>query len=105
LSNLLDNAIEAAAQSGTESPTVRVLIRPQQDYLFLRVTNPVRTDLPPRRVLSLHTTKGDQKLHGYGTKIIRNVAERYQGSVKFDLRDGIFLADVMLYLEEGREDG
>ncbi len=105
LSNLMDNAIEAAAQSGTESPTVRVLIRPQQDYLFLRVTNPVRTDLPPRRVLSLHTTKENQKLHGYGTKIIRNVAERYQGSVKFDLRDGIFLADVMLYLEEGREDG
>ncbi|MCD7753379.1 MAG: GHKL domain-containing protein [Clostridiales bacterium] len=105
LSNLMDNAIEAAAQSGAESPTVRVLIRPQQDYLFLRVTNPVRTDLPPRRVLSLHTTKEDQKLHGYGTKIIRNVAERYQGSVKFDLRDGIFLADVMLYLEEGREDG
>ncbi len=105
LSNLMDNAIEAAAQSGAESPAVKVLIRPQQDYLFLRVTNPVRTDLLPRRVLSLHTTKGDQKLHGYGTKIIRNVAERYQGSVKFDLRDGIFLADVMLYLEEGREDG
>lgn len=105
LSNLMDNAIEGAAASGAERPVVTVSIRPQQDYLFLRVTNPVDGSISDSRRLSLQTTKENGSLHGYGTKIIRVVAEHYQGSVKFDVRDGLFLADVMLYLEEEASDG
>ncbi len=105
LSNLMDNAVEGAMASGAEHPVVTVSIRPQQDYLFLRVTNPVDGSIPPSRRLSLQTTKENRQVHGYGTKIIRTVAERYQGSVKFDVRDGRFLADVMLYLEEEVCDG
>lgn len=105
LSNLMDNAVEGAAASGAEHPAVTVSIRPQQDYLFLRVTNPVDGSISDSRRLSLQTTKEDRRLHGYGTKIIRAVAERYQGSVKFDVRDGRFVADVMLYLEEEANDG
>ena len=100
LSNLMDNAIEAASQSGEEHPIISVSIRPQQDYLFFRVTNPVSDAISTRRRLTLRTTKEDKKLHGYGTKIIRRIAERNQGSVKFDIRDGRFIADVMLYMEE-----
>jgi nitrogen-specific signal transduction histidine kinase len=103
LSNLLDNAIEAAAQSGRQAPVVSVSIRPQQDYLFLRVTNPVSDQISPRRRLTLRTTKEDPKAHGYGTKIIRRIAQKYQGSVKFDIKDDLFVADVMLYLEDKRD--
>lgn len=105
LSNLMDNAIEGAAASGAEHPVVTVSIRPQQDYLFLRVTNPVDSSISDSRRLTLQTTKENRQVHGYGTKIIRAVAEHYQGSVKFDVRDGRFLADVMLYLEEEASDG
>lgn len=103
LSNLLDNAIEASVRSGAERPVITVSIRPQQDYLFFHVTNPVRGD-PVHSPQGLATTKEDRKLHGYGTKIIRNVAEHYLGSVKFDVREGYFIADVMLSLE-GNGDG
>lgn len=105
LSNLMDNAIEASAQLGADHPVVTVSIRPQQDYLFLRVTNPVDSSIPDSRRLTLQTTKENRQVHGYGTKIIRTVAERYQGSVNFDVRDGRFIADVMLYLEEEPCDG
>lgn len=105
LSNLMNNAIEAAAKSGEQRPVITVQIRPQQDYLFIRVTNPVDNSIPPRHRLTLRTTKEDKRVHGYGTKIIRRVAERYQGSVGFDIRDGRFVADVMLYLEEERQNG
>lgn len=100
LSNLMDNAIEAASESGQEAPVVAVSIRPQQDYLLIRVTNPVNDSVSARRRLTLRTTKEQPWAHGYGTKIIRNVAQRNQGSVKFDIKDGQFIADVMLYLEE-----
>lgn len=104
LSNLLDNAIESAAQSGQEQPTVRVNVLPRQEVLLIRVENPVDRSIPAFRRLSLETTKkGNRAMHGFGTKIIRRIAEKYNGSVKYDLRDGVFVADVMLELPEETE--
>lgn len=101
LSNLMDNAIEASVRSGVERPTVCVNIRPQQDYLFLRVTNPAAGEAAGQP--ALRTTKADKRLHGYGTKIIRRVAEQYEGSAKFQVQDGRFIVDVMLSLEEDQD--
>ncbi len=104
LSNLLDNAIESAAQSGQAQPTVRVNVMPRQEVLLIRVENPVDRIIPAFRRLSLETTKsGNRAMHGFGTKIIRRIAEKYNGSVKYDLRDGNFVADVMLELPEETE--
>ena len=100
LSNLLDNAIEAAAQSGVENPVIGVSIRPQQDYLFLRVTNPVKEAVRGRAV-SLVTTKENASFHGYGTKIIRRIVESYDGTFNCDIRDGRFVADVMMAMRGG----
>lgn len=102
LANLLDNAIEASVCSGQARPVVAVSIRPQQDYLFLRVSNPVGEGGSGQP--SLRTTKADKKLHGFGTKIIRRVAEQYQGSVKFEVKDRQFIVDVMLSLGEEPQD-
>ncbi len=101
LSNLLDNAMEAAAQSGVENPTVDISMLPRQEYLFIRVTNPVNKDLPEKRRMTLETTKASHtELHGFGTRIIRRIAERYNGSVKYSMADGVFTTDVMLEMPE-----
>lgn len=100
LSNLVENALEAAGKSGEKNPVVTVGIRPQQDYLFIHVTNPVNPQISNRRHLKLQTTKENVKVHGYGTKIIQNIAIKNQGSVRYDIEDGRFVADVMLYLGE-----
>lgn len=101
LSNLMDNAIEASVRAGVEQPVISVSIRPQQDYLFLRVSNPVGEEAVGW--MSLQTTKADKRLHGYGTKIIRRVAEQYEGSAKFGVQDRMFVVDVMLSLEEDQD--
>lgn len=102
LSNLLENALEAAQQAGVGDPKVIVQIWPQHDYLFIHVENPVNDSFSPQRRLSLRTTKGNQKTHGYGTKIVRDLVKKYQGSVKFDMKENRFTADVMLCLvQEG----
>ena len=98
LSNLVENALEAAEKSGEKNPVVTVGIRPQQDYLFIHVTNPVNSKISNRRHLKLQTTKEDARMHGYGTKIIQNIAVKNQGSVRYDIENGRFVADVMLYL-------
>ena len=104
LSNLLDNAIEASAQSGEANPTVNISMLPRQEYLFIRVTNPVDKTLPEKRRMTLETTKEEHtELHGYGTRIIRRIAERYHGSVKYSMSGGVFTTDVMMELPEEEE--
>jgi hypothetical protein len=100
LANLIDNGIEAAAVSGQASPKVTFTMRPKQEYLFIHEENPVNSDVPTEFRLSLKTTKKSHELHGYGTKVIRRIVEKYHGSIKYAMRDGMFITDVMLELHE-----
>lgn len=98
LSNLTENALEASMICKKKNPVIEVSIQPRQDYLFLRITNPVSNLLTRKQMLSLKTIKTDTALHGYGTKVVKNLVEKYQGSIKYDIKDGRFIADVMLDL-------
>ena len=105
LSNLLDNAMEAARQSGAAHPSVEISILPRNDYLFIRVTNDLDLSVPVQERLTLRTTKQQQyHLHGFGTKVIKRIAEKYHGSVKFDIVDDRFVVDVMLDLPHATEE-
>lgn len=98
LSNLMDNAIEGCEASGAQGKarTITVSIRPQNGYFFIRVTNPVAAWVNVGHLLELKTTKENKELHGNGVKVIRRVAEKYNGCAKFNVKDGQFVADVML---------
>lgn len=97
LCNLLDNAIEGCNASAAAHKVITLNIQPQMDYYMIRVENPADTStLSARRRLTLQTTKKNPELHGFGTKIIRTIAERYNGSVRFSMREELFVADVML---------
>lgn len=99
LSNLANNAIEAAAQ--VKDAAILFSIYPQQDYLFIKVQNPFDASVSGERRLSLVTTKKDKKYHGYGTRVIRQIAEKYGGSASFSIEKNQFIATVMLDLQEG----
>ena len=45
-------------------------------------------------------TKKNCELHGFGTRIIRSIVEKYNGSIKYAMHDGLFITDVMLELKE-----
>ncbi len=103
LSNLLDNAIEAAADSGCDAPQITFSMRPKQAYLFIHEENPISEKIPSDLRLSLRTTKKNQELHGFGTKIIRRIVDKYHGSIKYSIREGLFITDVMLELGKEEE--
>ncbi len=96
LSNVLDNAIEALARYAIKDGVVGVQIYQSGDYFYIVVDNPVPADVNVRRILNLVTSKGDKKQHGYGTKIVRRIAEKYNGAAIFDIREGKFTAKLML---------
>lgn len=97
LANLLDNAIEATPQSRTPAGPIKLKILPQGGYFFISVQNPCDA----RRVRrgangALVTSKREGDLHGYGTKVIREIAEKYHGSATFKVEDQVFTASVMI---------
>ncbi len=99
LTNLLDNAIEECARllrAGRTDVSLRLEIYPQKSYLFILCRNTSdRTELT-RSGRGLRTTKGDDRLHGYGTRIITKVAEKYNGCAEFGLSGGMFVAKLLL---------
>lgn len=104
LFNLLNNAIEACSAGHFEHPVIRLNMSQKGAYLFINVQNPVDDSIPAEERLKLGTTKENKRLHGFGTKVISMIVEKYNGHIRYTMQDGIFTADVMLELKEG-EDG
>ena len=97
LANLLDNAIEGTSACGREDEGIRLSIRPEGDYYFFTATNPCDPRLMRRtRGGVLLTSKSDDDVHGYGTRVISRIAEKYQGSARFTAEGKTFVANVML---------
>jgi len=89
-SNLMDNAIHACCRlSPEEKRRIELRCRPVNDYLFIQCENPV----PKTRNLrsSFH--------HGYGLQILKETADKYDGTVKFQTKQGHFLASLSLHME------
>lgn len=88
-SNLLDNAIHACEALPVGNPrSVTVSAKQHGDYLHVKVLN---TSLPP-------TDKAPVPGHGYGQKILTDIASIYHGEFFTEFTDGIYKAAVSLQL-------
>lgn len=98
LTNILDNAIEACVRNKIENPIIQAEIIQRQEYLFIYVTNPILGNLPQKNTTGFESSKKEKHLHGYGTKIIDKIAKKYNGQVKYSIKNNNFMVDVMLDL-------
>ena len=80
LGNLIDNAIEAAVK--TENPWVHVKSMQKAGQWILVVTNSKLAQLTPLES-EMKTTKLDADNHGLGTKIVKKIAKKHKGVVKY----------------------
>ena len=94
LTNMIDNAMENY-YSEDKSPIV-VRIMKQNDFIRFIVSNPV--DMKKINLRALTTTQKAGRGHGYGTKIIKNIASAYNGFVDFNVEENNFVCDVVLNL-------
>lgn len=97
LANLLDNAIEGTVASGAAEKVVRLSIMPKGGYYIINVSNPVNPQhVKAGSYSTLVTTKRDAAVHGWGTKVVAKIAQKYGGAVNYTVADGRFVANVML---------
>lgn len=93
LGNALDNAREGVR--GCMVPTIRLRLRYDKGLLMLQVENPVAHAVEP----SLATTKDDKSQHGFGIPGMRDIANRYNGSLEAGMHQGQFRLTVCLSSE------
>lgn len=94
ISNLLDNAIEAAEQ--TSEPYVFLNIFAHNAYHVIRVENSAVHKESTASAFFLQTTKPNKFNHGYGMKIIKDIAAKYEGNFTWKYNEGNFVATVFL---------
>ena len=89
LSNLLDNAVEAAEK--TEEPQVSVRVFFYKNYVAVIVKNTVY-----RTSQHYSTSKPDSENHGLGVEIVSEICQRYGGSYSGKAEGGWFTASALL---------
>ena len=90
LGNALDNAIEGV--EGAAEKRIALRCRVDKGLFMLRVENPVGAAIHP----DLATTKADKSAHGFGIPGMREIAERYHGTLAAEVEHGQFLLLVCL---------
>ena len=93
ITNLVDNALENFVPVDAKD-VINVSIVTQQDYLRITAFNSVADD-KLKAHQSLKTTKRG-KAHGYGTKIIKNIAKKYEGYATFTIENHQFVCDCLI---------
>ena len=94
LGNALDNAIEAVCELPKEQRIINMGVISRNEMTMLSVENFCAK--PPQMVDGLpKTTKKDSANHGFGTKSIIGIAEKYGGSVQFFTYDDRFVLNVL----------
>lgn len=95
INNIMNNALEAARE--TPEPKIFFNAKTQKNYFILTVQNSssgnVLEDNP-----DLKTTKSNPSYHGYGIRLIRQIAEKYNGAADFSATKESFICRVMLAL-------
>lgn len=95
LSNLLDNAIEAVKKLSGEN-SIDIRIKNINRILLIQIKNPssfvkITKDGIP------HTSKKANGFHGWGLRNVAQAAEKYDGILQCEYKDGIFEAAVTLF--------
>ena len=94
--NIMDNAIEAArTMDAPDERLISLTVATQGELLRIEEENYFSGYLVFAEGLPV-TSKGDTTHHGFGTRSIRILTEKYQGDFKISIQDNIFSLSIIL---------
>ncbi len=96
IGNALDNAIESVIGiEEEERRLIRLEITSQKNFVMISIENSCDHPVIMQNGIP-QTTKEDKSGHGYGTKSIVQIAEKYGGNAFFELKDNWFTMQVII---------
>lgn len=104
--NAINNAIEAVSKiKEKEKRVVSLVVRKKGTLLSIHLENYFDGELQIDPNTHLPLTSKENKLdHGYGTRSIKLLAEKYGGQATFSTQNDIFLLDILLPIPEKKEE-
>ena len=96
LSNLLDNAIEAAKQCNVGKRTVKIKLLSEDDVLTIAVSNTYKTEPMLTEDGYIRTTKNNKEEHGWGIRNIVATLEKYNAEYIIDYKNGEFIFSIIM---------
>ena len=95
LSNLFDNAIEAALV--TNDKIIKLSIKYKKGIFCIKISNSHNNIIKKNNKL-LATTKLNSDLHGYGLKNTKRIVEKYHGSLEYKYDNHMFFTTVIVFI-------
>ncbi|MCH5348997.1 MAG: GHKL domain-containing protein [Oscillospiraceae bacterium] len=95
LSNMLENAVTACMKSKSKHRSIDLKISCDGYNYTFSLKNTIDSSVLKENP-ALETTKSDNKSHGFGTKIISDIAVKYNGRCDFYEEDDLFCCNVIL---------
>lgn len=96
LSNLLDNAIEAAGQCDIDKRTVGIKLLYEDDVLSIAVSNSYKTEPEIMEDGYVRTIKDDKEQHGLGIRNVVATLEKYNAEYIIDYKNGEFVFSIIM---------
>lgn len=94
--NMLDNAIESVVKiKNRQKRLISIHVIQERQFIRIRTENYCEEDVQFQDGLPV-TTKKDKRFHGYGTKSIKKIVEKYGGSVMAGKTDNWFELKILI---------
>ena len=93
-SNLFSNSVEACERLVHTPRRISLEIGQCARALSIIIENPIES-VVDEAMLGIGTTKEDKKLHGYGIRNVRNVVEKYNGNIEFEITEDTFRVKIL----------
>jgi len=98
LMNLINNAIEYYERGGEQTDKrISLEMFLVNSTLMVKVSNPVLPE-HAEKALTLKTSKKNKNMHGYGSKIVAGIVEKYNGTISYGMENDEFTVDAMLFI-------
>lgn len=97
LGNLLDNAITAVSKL-TEERYINIIIKYDKGLFILHIDNPFEGEVIKEKNAYI-ITKLDKCNHGIGLQSIKDVLEKYNGSMEIVHSKKVFSVTLFIYIE------
>lgn len=94
--NIFNNAIEACRDLEEDKKSIDILLKVDDDRLYIRQSNRINQIVMFDDDGTPISTKNDKKNHGFGSKNIKAVANKYDGYVEYKVQDDKFILEVLI---------
>ncbi len=101
--NMFDNAIESVKNiEDIDKRIINLKVYKQHQLLIINMENYYEHDLKYEDG-KLLTTKAEAQAHGYGIKSIRNIVDKYEGTLRINTKENWFTITVLFTLDKNNE--